>query len=337
MAEFFLQYGLFLAETVTFVIAVLVIIGGIFAARSKGKDKSENHISIEKINDHYQQFEATLNEQLLDKKQLKKLQKQKKTEAKKKAKLDEPAKRIFVLNFDGDIQASDVDSLREEISAILTVIKPEDEVLLNLESAGGMVHSYGLAASQLQRLKDKNISLTIAIDKVAASGGYMMACVADKIIAAPFAVVGSIGVVAQLPNFNRLLKKHDIDFEQITAGEYKRTLTLFGENTPKAREKFQQEIEETHVLFKEFIAQHRQLDMEKVATGAHWYGSQALSLELVDEIKTSDDYLLEASQTHDIYLIEFVIKADLKHWIFSLLSMNRAKLLSLFKPSRPIL
>ncbi len=337
MADFFLQYGLFLAETITFVIAALVIIGGIFAAKSKGKDKSENHISIEKINDHYQQFEETLNEQLLDKKQRKQLQKQKKADAKKKAKLDEPSKRIFVINFDGDIKASDVDSLREEISAILTVAKTEDEVLLNLESAGGMVHSYGLAASQLQRLKDKNIPLTIAIDKVAASGGYMMACVADKIIAAPFAIVGSIGVVAQLPNFSRLLKKHDIDFEQITAGEYKRTLTMFGENTPKAREKFQQEIEETHDLFKQFITQHRQLDMEKVATGEHWYGSQALALELVDQIQTSDDYLLEASHTHDIYLIEFIIKADLKHWVFSLLGMNTTKLLNLLKPSRPIL
>ena len=109
--------------------------------------------------------------------------------------------------------------------------------------------AYGLAASQMQRIRDKKLKLTVCVDKVAASGGYMMAVVADKIIAAPFAVLGSIGVLAQVPNFHRLLKKHDVDFEMLTAGKYKRTLTMFGENTDKGREKFQEDIEDTHVLF----------------------------------------------------------------------------------------
>jgi len=198
-----------------------------------------------------------------------------------------------------------VASLREEITIILTVARPADEVVLRLESGGGLVHAYGLAASQLTRIKDKQIRLTIAVDKIAASGGYLMACVADHIIAAPFAVVGSIGVLAQLPNFNRFLKRHDIDFEQFTAGEFKRTVTLFGENTDEDRARFRQEIDETHRLFKAFVKTHRDLDMATVATGEHWYGTRALELKLVDELCTSDDYLLHASKTAELYQVSF--------------------------------
>ncbi|NJN48183.1 MAG: protease SohB, partial [Candidatus Competibacteraceae bacterium] len=186
------------------------------------------------------------------------------------------------------------------------LISPRDEVVVRLESAGGLVHAYGLAASQLARIKERKIGLTVAVDKVAASGGYLMACVADRIMTAPFAVVGSIGVVSQLPNFNRLLKKHDIDFELLTAGEYKRTMTLFGENTDKARLKFQEELEETHRLFKEFLRTYRsQLDLDRVATGEHWYGTQALELKLVDELRTSDDFLLEASKDAALYEVTY--------------------------------
>src|SRR5699024_4687864 len=131
--------------------------------------------------------------------------------------------RLFVLNFDGDVRATGVRDLREEISAVLQVARKEDEVLLRLESPGGVVNGYGLAASQLTRVRQHGIKLTIAVDKVAASGGYMMACVGDRIVAAPFAIVGSIGVVGQVPNFNRWLKERDVDFEMHTAGNYKRT------------------------------------------------------------------------------------------------------------------
>ena len=215
-------------------------------------------------------------------------------------------RKLFVLNFHGDIRASAVTSLREEITAVLMVAASGDEVLVRLESAGGLVHAYGLASSQLQRLKAQDVKLTVAVDKVAASGGYLMACVADRIIAAPFAVVGSIGVLAQLPNFSRWLKKNEIDFEQFTAGEFKRTVTVFGENTPQGREKFQQELEQTHVLFKDFVSIHRsQLDIEQVATGEHWYGKQALELKLVDDLQTSDDYLLTNRQDADLYEITY--------------------------------
>ncbi len=203
-------------------------------------------------------------------------------------------------------------ALREEVTAVLAVATAEDEVLLRLESGGGVVHGYGLAASQLDRLKQQKIPLTVAVDKVAASGGYMMACIADKIIAAPFAIIGSIGVVAQLPNFHKLLKKNHIDVEQFTAGEFKRTVTVFAENTDKGREKFQRELEETHVLFKDFVKQHRPiLEIDDVATGEHWFGYQAISLKLVDELKTSDDYLISTMQQRRVYQVKFELKKSI--------------------------
>jgi serine protease SohB len=162
------------------------------------------------------------------------------------------------------------------------------------------------------RVRERNIPLTVAVDKVAASGGYMMACVANKIIAAPFSIVGSIGVVAQIPNFHRLLKKHDIDFEQFTAGEFKRTVTMFGENTEEGRVKFRKEVEDIHLLFKDFITQHRpKVDIASVSTGEHWPGIRALENQLVDELKTSDDYLLENSKDADLFEIKYSTKKSL--------------------------
>jgi len=249
--------------------------------------------------------------------------------------------RLYVIDFNGSMDAHEVDSLREEITAIVSIADPkQDKVLVRLESGGGVVHGYGLAASQLQRLKDKGIHLSVAIDKVAASGGYMMACVADEIVAAPFAIVGSIGVIAQIPNFNKILKKNDVDFEQITAGEFKRTLTLFGENTDKAREKFKDEIEQTHVLFKTFVSTQRpSLNMDLVATGEHWFATQAIEKGLVDTIKTSDDALLEQQQHYQIYKVQYKIKKGLSDKLAMGLShgVNKAgvSLMSKFKALNP--
>lgn len=221
--------------------------------------------------------------------------------------------KIFVLDFKGDIQASAVENLREEITLILATAKAgRDRVVVRLESPGGMVHGYGLAAAQLVRLRDAGFHLTICVDKVAASGGYMMACIANEIIAAPFAIVGSIGVVAQVPNFNRLLKQHNVDFELYTAGQYKRTVTMFGENTPEGKAKFEEELQQTHVLFKHFVEKYRpQLNVDKVATGEHWYGEDALELNLVDKLQTSDEYLLALLAQHDVYVINTRKKATL--------------------------
>lgn len=247
----------------------------------------------------------------------------------------EAAGRLFVINFDGDVEASAVENLREEITAIISAASKQDQVLVRLESPGGMVHSYGLAASQLSRIKAANLRLIIAVDQVAASGGYMMACVADEIIAAPFAVVGSIGVVAEIPNFHRLLKHNKVDYEQHTAGEFKRTLTMFSENTTAAREKFKQELEETHDLFKKFITDNRKgLDIDKVATGEHWYGTQAIELGLIDKIQTSDDYIVNAAANSDVYEISYEVKKPLAERLsFSVQSAFEKSLMSIWQKS----
>lgn len=319
------NYGLFLLETVTVVIAVVVIIGAIGTVATKHKATTKEGIDITRLNERYDNMATTLKSAALQGKAAKKFQRQQKKETKKASKntdKEEPTKkRAFVIDFHGDIRASAVISLREEITAVLTAASPDDEVVVRLESGGGMVHAYGLAASQLMRLRTHNIPLTVTVDKVAASGGYMMACVAGKILAAPFAVVGSIGVLSQIPNFNRLLKKHDIDFEQFTAGEYKRTVTLFGETTDKDREKLKEELEETHALFKSFVQEGRpDLDIDKVATGEHWFGTRALELGLIDEIRTSDDYLLGLRQSCEILGVKWTIKKPIAEKIGALLA-----------------
>lgn len=300
---FLYEYGLFLAKTITFVVAIAVVIGLIAgAALSRSKPK-KGQLQFTDLSADYQHQTAELQQQLLEKKPFKQWLKAQKT----KPQADKT--RLFVLDFHGSMDARETDSLREEISAILSIAKADDEVLLRLESGGGVVHGYGLAASQLDRLNKRQINLTVAVDKVAASGGYMMACIGNKIIAAPFAIVGSIGVIAQLPNFNRLLKKHNVDFEQFTAGEFKRTVTLFGENTDKGRDKFQQELEQTHQLFKRFVTEHRpQLDIQQVATGEHWFGYQALELQLVDAIQTSDDYIMAALTERQVYQVKYQLR-----------------------------
>jgi serine protease SohB len=308
--EYFLQYGLFLAKTITLVAAIAVVIGLLINAIRHARQFATEHLEVRSLNRRFENMAEVLYHELLSPPEHKAHVKTRKAEHKQRAKAAKlgkaPPARVFVLEFDGDIRASAVENLREEISAVVQVARPQDEVLIRLESSGGMVHSYGLAASQLRRIRQAGIRLTAAVDKVAASGGYMMACVADRIIAAPFAVIGSIGVVAQLPNFNRFLKEHNVDFELHTAGEYKRTLTLFGENTEAARLKFREEIEDTHALFKGFVTDNRpQLDIAQVATGEHWYGSQALDRKLVDALQTSDDYLLAASKDKEIFEVKF--------------------------------
>lgn len=300
--EFALDYGLFLAKAATVVIAIALIIGWVVSAIHQARNMSNEQLEVRNINQRLRRMADTLYGELLTKRQLKARQKQHKADNKRKAKEEKLGKnpgnkRVFVLDFNGDVRASAVTHLRDEITAVLQVAESEDEVLVRLESAGGMVHSYGLAASQLKRLRDNGLRLTVAVDKVAASGGYMMACVADHIAAAPFSIIGSIGVVAQVPNFNQVLKDKHIDYELHTAGDHKRTLTMFGENTDEARTKFREELDETHGLFKDFVARYRtELDIDAVATGEHWHGSQALEQKLIDEVATSDDLLLKAAK-----------------------------------------
>ena len=313
MTDFLFEYGMFLAKAVTLVIAILLAVAAILGAARDARQQEPERLDIEPLNERLERMRDALEDELLEPAQHKALGKQRDKQAKaarKVASADAP--RLFVLDFEGDLQASAVSQLREEITALLQVLKKNDEVLIRLESEGGLVHSYGLAASQLKRLRDRQFKLTVAVDKVAASGGYLMACVADRILAAPFAILGSIGVVAQIPNVHRLLKKHDVDVELHTAGVHKRTLTMLGENTDAAREKFREELEDTHKLFKQFVTEHRpQVVIDKVATGEHWFGTRALAIRLVDELKTSDDYLLERADEADLYAVRYRRKKPL--------------------------
>lgn len=333
--EFLYDYGLFVAKAVTLVIAFIVVVSTIVGLASKQKH-GKGQLEIVSISEQLKDITNYAKQVLLDKNALKKLAKEQKKEAKAKNKAKNKAKiteqgeeseksRLYVIDFKGSMDANEVEHLREEITAILCVANKEDEVLVRLESGGGVVHGYGLAASQLQRIKEKGLKLTIAVDKVAASGGYMMACVADKLLASQFAYIGSIGVLAQLPNFNKLLKKNDIEFEQHTAGEFKRTLTVFGENNDEGRAKFKEEIEEIHVLFKDFVQSQRpDMDIDKVATGEYWPGIKAKSLGLIDDITTSDDYILSHYPAREIFSVKYAVKKN----VAEKLGMSAAMLLS---------
>ncbi len=324
--DYLFEYLLFLAEAVTIVVAVLVVISAVvsFGHRHQGTE-DPGHLQIRKLNERLrglrQAMESALLPPDLAKKKRKREakgvaaeQKAQKVELKALEKSHTPddsestvRPRSFVIRFNGDLQASKASHLRLEISAVLTMATENDEVIVAIESPGGVVHSYGFAASQLSRVREAGIPLTAIVDKVAASGGYLMAAVANRVIAAPFALVGSIGVVAQVPNVHRLLKKNDVDVEVITAGKHKRTLTVFGENTEEGKQKFIEELEDVHALFQEFVAENRPgLDLDTVATGEAWYGKRALDLGLVDRLATSDEYLMDACEKRDVYEVRWV-------------------------------
>ncbi|MGO2464103.1 MAG: protease SohB [Serratia proteamaculans] len=313
--EFISVYGLFLAKVATVVIAIAAL-ALLAVSLGQRKNRQKGELQLTDLGEQYRDMQRDMRlarmgdaEQKAWNKQFKKQTKADDKLKKQRAKtgaVEATKPCLYVLDFKGSMDAHEVTSLREEISAVLAVATPQDEVLLRLESPGGVVHGYGLASSQLARLRTGGIRLTVAVDKVAASGGYMMACVADRIVAAPFAIIGSIGVVAQIPNFHRLLKKNDIDVELHTAGEFKRTLTLFGENTEQGREKFREDLNDTHELFKQFVHQQRpSLDIDSVATGEHWFGTQAKDKGLIDAIGTSDDLLIAEMENHEVVGVRY--------------------------------
>lgn len=295
---FFAQYGIFLLKSLTIVFSIIFLFAGIFSVSRKPKPK----VSITHLNKHYNELKEKVQKEV-HKKKVKKV---------KSKKEDNNKPCLYLIDFEGDIKASQVESLRDEITTVLSVANKQDEVVVRVTSPGGTVNGYGLAASQLQRIRDQKIKLTVCIDKVAASGGYLMACVAEQIIAAPFAILGSIGVVAQMPNFHRLLQKNNIDVELMTAGEYKRTLTMFGENTDKGRKKFQEDIESIHQVFRDYVLKHRsQLDIDKVATGEHWLATDAINLNLIDKLQTSDEYIISNLTKYNAYKVEIQAKQSL--------------------------
>jgi serine protease SohB len=351
--EFIAEYGMFLAKVATIVVALVIVIIVIAASGSKGDKGSgkKGALKVTQLNDHFDDLKDRIRQAVLEKSELKNLhkeeKKQKKAEAKEKERKrkeqqlgtedtadeadngDAEPRRVYVLNFKGNIAADAVSCLREEISAILSMAGNHDEVILRLESPGGMVHAYGLASSQLLRLKAEKIPLTICVDKVAASGGYMMACLADKLVAAPFAIIGSIGVLVQLPNFHRVLKKYDVDFEMISAGEYKRTLTTFGEITQKGRDKVQEDVQTIHDLFKNWVKEHRpSVDIDKIATGETWVGSLAKERYMVDDLRTSDECILAACENADVFEVEYEFRKTIQDKLGRILEQSIDKALT---------
>jgi len=293
--------GILLLALIALLLVVLIVRRG---RALKPSRKGEIKLRVSSLNERYEEHCATLQAAVLGRKEYKAWAKEEDKKDKLAEKNPSVKPRVFVLDFSGDIQASQVESLREQVSAILEVRRAGDEVVVRLESPGGVVHSYGLAASQLERLRARQVPLTVCVDRVAASGGYMMACIANKIYAAPFAVLGSIGVVASMPNVHKLLRKHDVEWLELTAGEHKRTVTPFGEVTEKGKAKFVEQLEDAHALFKAFVSKNRPgLDIPRVATGEHWFGMRALELGLVDELLTSDDYIRSRCEEADVFLV----------------------------------
>ncbi|MBT8092891.1 MAG: protease SohB [Gammaproteobacteria bacterium] len=310
MGQFLAEYGMFLLKALTIVAAIVVVI---IAAAAAGKRVHEESLEVEHLNKKFSALGEALLGAVSSKGERKKASKARKKQEKADSKSGAKRSRSFVIDFKGDLKASAVPSLRQEVNAILDVASDEDEVIVRLENHGGVVHEHGLAASQLVRIRDRDIPLIVCVDKVAASGGYLMACVASRVYAAPFAILGSIGVLAQLPNFNRMLDSHGVDFEQITAGKHKRTVTMFGKNTDEDRAKLKEELEEVHALFKDAVIRYRPaLDLDKVATGEHWYGPRALELGLADEILTSDELLKQRAAERDLYQVSYKIKQPLQ-------------------------
>lgn len=307
MSDAYIEYGLFLAKTLTLVLIIAVPLA-VLLLRGRPAASDGDRLEVTDLSQRFRDMAHALKQTAEPRKGLRRrLKARQRAERRNKAKTPQP--RVFVIDFHGDIKASEVGALREAVTAVLLEAKRDDEVVVRLENAGGVVSEHGLAASQLARFRQRGIPLTVAVDKVAASGGYLMACVAERLLAAPFAAIGSIGVVAALPNFRRLLERNGVDFELHTAGEYKRTLTLFGENTEAGREKVKEQLETTHALFKHFIAEYRPaVDLARVATGEYWQGADALKLGLIDRIQTSDDYLLEARDRARIYQVKYTKK-----------------------------
>lgn len=318
--QYLQQLGLFFGQTLIIVLAIVAVILTVAAAALK--NKGSKAFEVEVMNDKIEDQKEALNSIIMNEDDFKKEKKRLKKEAKEDAKTTK--KFSYLIDFlKGDVHASSVEHLREEINAVLTVAQKGDEVILRIESPGGVVHGYGLAAAQILRLREADLQVTVCVDKVAASGGYLMSCVAHQIIASPFAIIGSIGVVAQVPNFNKLLKKHDVEYKEYTAGDYKRTVSIFGEITEKGEAKFQQQLEITHHLFKGFVGKYRpQLNMDQVATGEYWYGQTALELNLVDKIQTSDDYILNKIKTHKVLKVSCEKKPSLSDKLSDALSKS---------------
>ncbi len=304
-------------------ILVCIIVPLVLIKKISPSDKSKKSLKIENLKSQYDKYTQQFKQKTMNKKDFKKYLKSFIAKD-KKSKKEKPF--LFVLSFVGDIMASQVKNLREEISLILKIAKPKDEVALILDSRGGSVSHYGLAANQLQRLRTHNIPLTVCVDKVAGSGGYLMACVGHQILSSPFAFIGSIGVMFGIPNVYDFLKKHDISYEEFTAGKFKRTVTPFGKVTDEKRERLKNQLSLIHDQFKNFVQKYRDIDLEQTATGEAWLAEEALKRGLVDKLQCSDDYILEKFKTHNVYKISLKVPKSFLEKVLSKRSLSEEAL-----------
>lgn len=316
MYEVLFAYLLFLMKGVTLVILFLIVVAVVFALKSKGKDAA---ICFEYLNEKQLGLEKSLLSAFAKTGQkaagqaLKNFLQAGKTRRKMDKRTNDLRKRSFVMSFEGDMHASQVKALRDEITAVLRVAQPEDEVVVRVQSPGGAVPGYGLVASQLVRVKQAKLKLTVCVDQIAASGGYLAAVVADRILAAPFATIGSIGVVVTVPNFHDFLKKQDVDMIELTAGKYKRSISMLGKISEEGKRHTTGQLKVIHEQFKEMVISYRpQVDIQQVATGDYWTAKTALAYGLVDDLSTSDAYIQELIQSSDVWEISTPKKKSLQ-------------------------
>lgn len=222
-------------------------------------------------------------------------------------------KTAVLLSFNGDINATEVIEFGRAVSMIVQMKDLVSEVYIIINSGGGVVNGYGLLASEIERLHYSEIETYALIDQVAASGGYMAACVANHVVAAPFAYIGSIGVVSEMPNFNQILSDNGINIEQHTAGKSKRTVTPLGKITDEDRNEFKKKLERIHRSFINHVSHYRNIndaDENKnsiIFSGDYWIAEETVELELglVDEISTSQEFLLDKMKEYNIIEITF--------------------------------
>lgn len=210
-----------------------------------------------------------------------------------------------VLRFEGDTMATGRQDFARMVDEVLHNKERIQRVIVVVNSPGGGVSVYGQMFAGMERMRNAGVDVTACVDTYAASGGYLMSVPAQRIIAAPFAMVGSIGVVSEFMNFNKLLRRLGVEPMTITAGELKRTVTPLSEVTEENKAAYKAQLEAIHRQFIAVVKKYREVDADRVCTGNHWTAAESveLKLNLVDGLATSQEYLFEANQTEDLVTI----------------------------------
>lgn len=169
-------------------------------------------------------------------------------------------------------------------------------IVLRVDSPGGTVAASEEIATYV---KECEKPVVVSVGDVGASGAYMISSQADSIWANPGSSVGSIGVIAQIPNVSGLLDMVGVEFQTFTAGEYKDAGSAYRDLTKEEEALIQGEVEEAYDQFIDIVAEGRGLErakVEELAIGWTWSGVRAKELGLVDEVGTYRDALEDAAE-----------------------------------------